>query len=169
MSRPEVWLRGPVAGVPAPLQPVAHAIIQSLEEAEGVLGSLAPGNLWKSAGGAATIGFHVRHMAGSMDRLFTYARGEALSEERRAALRAEKEASPEVTAAELLAGLAHASEHALAQLRATPEETLDEPRYVGRDRLPSSVRGLLHHAGEHMARHAGQVITTAKILAGGAA
>ena len=157
-----------MAGVPVPLQPVAHAILQSLEDAEVVLGGLAPEDLWKSAGGAAPIGFHARHMAGSLDRLFTYARGEALSEAQREALRAEKAASPEMTASELLAALAHSSEHALAQLRATPEETLDEPREVGRDRLPSTVRGLLYHAAEHTARHAGQIVTTAKMLGVGA-
>jgi hypothetical protein len=145
---------------------VAHSILQSLEDAEAVLGTLAPEDLWKSPGGAATIGFHVRHMAGSLDRLFTYARGDALSEEQRAALKAEREPALHLTAAEMLAGLAHASEHALSQLRSTAEATLDDPRYVGRDRLPSSVRGLLHHAGEHMARHAGQLVTTAKILSG---
>jgi hypothetical protein len=37
---------------------------------------------------------------------------------------------------------------------------------VGRGRLPSSVRGLLYHAGEHTTRHAGQAITTAKIVQG---
>jgi hypothetical protein len=118
--------------------PVAHAILQALEDVEGVLGSLPPENLWKSPGGqAATIGFHVRHLAGSLDRLFTYARGEALSEDQRAVAKAE-------------------------------EGTLDEPRPVGRDKLPSSVRGLLYHAGEHAVRHAGQIVTTAKILEGAA-
>jgi hypothetical protein len=155
-----------VAGIPAPLLPVAHAILQALEDVQGVIASLPPEHLWKSPGGAATIGFHVRHLAGSLDRLFTYARGEALTDEQRTVAKAEKEPTPEVTGADLLAGLAHAAEHALAQLRSTPEETLGEARTVGRDKLPSSVRGLLYHAGEHAARHAGQVVTTAKVLAG---
>jgi uncharacterized damage-inducible protein DinB len=168
MSQPEAWLRGPVEGVPTPLQPVAHALMQALEESEAAIAGLDAAAIWRSPGGAATLGFHLRHMAGSLERLLTYARGEALSEVQRAALRAEKEATPEVSAAALHELLVAQVERALDQLRATAESELDQPRYVGRDRLPSSVRGLLHHAGEHAARHAGQVVTTAKIVRGDA-
>ncbi len=164
MSKPEAWLRGPVPGVPVPLQPVAHALIQALEEVESIVSPMEPSAIWKSAGGAATVGFHVVHMVGSLDRLLTYARGEALSDDQRIALRAEREATPDVTAADVIGRLRAGVDGALTQLRATAEGDLDEPRFVGRDRLPSSIRGLLHHAGEHTARHAGQVITTAKAL-----
>jgi hypothetical protein len=54
----------------------------------------------------------------------------------------------------------------MAQVRATPEGSLGEARGVGRQQLPSTVLGLLFHAGEHCTRHAGQAITTAKIVAG---
>jgi hypothetical protein len=37
---------------------------------------------------------------------------------------------------------------------------------VGRARLPSTVFGLLFHVAEHTQRHAGQAITTAKIVRG---
>jgi hypothetical protein len=52
-------------------------------------------------------------------------------------------------------------------LRSTDTHLLDDARAVGRAGLPSSVLGLLYHAGEHTARHAGQVATTARILRGG--
>ena len=167
MSKPEAWLRGPVVGVPTPLQPVAHALMQALEESEAAIAGLDTRLIWEGPPGAATIGFHLRHMAGSLSRLLTYARGAALSETQRAALRAEKEATPDVSAAALHEMLVAQVDRALDQLRATSEAELDEPRFVGRDRLPSSVRGLLHHAGEHSARHAGQIVTTAKVLRGG--
>ncbi|MGH8637538.1 MAG: DinB family protein, partial [Burkholderiales bacterium] len=82
----EVWLRGPIAGVPALLQPVAHSLLQCREELSAALAALTPEQIWTQPGGAASVGFHVRHAAGSLDRLFTYARGEALSPAQRAAL-----------------------------------------------------------------------------------
>jgi uncharacterized damage-inducible protein DinB len=164
--RTEAWLRGPIPGIDPAVQPVAHALIQALEEIEQVVIRLDPSILWSRPGNAASIGFHIRHMAGSLDRLLTYARGEVLSEAQREALRKEREPDPDVGPAELLGELAGGIQQALAQLERTRPEELDTPRRVGRAGLPSSVRGLLHHAGEHTARHAGQVITTARVLEG---
>lgn len=160
----EAWLRGPVAGVPAALQPVAHALQQALEDAERAAGDLTADELGASVGGAATPAFHLRHMAGSLDRLFTYARGEQLSESQRTALRAEAEPEPGIPAAALLESLRETTRAAMAQLCATPDTLLDDTRAVGRAGVPSTVRGLLHHAGEHAARHAGQLGTTVRIL-----
>lgn len=165
MSDPEAWLRGPVEGVPVQLQPVAHALVQALDEVECAAAPLFPDELGARPGGAASVGFHLRHLAGSIDRLLAYARGEPLSEAQFAFLAAE-EVEAGAGAAEGLAAVRAAVGRALDQLRATPEETLDEPREVGRARLPSSVRGLLYHVGEHTARHAGQVVTTARVVRG---
>ncbi|SRR5690606_22787241 len=165
-KQPEVWLRGPVPGVSPALQPVAHALLGALEDTERFIADLDPGDLWVGPGGAASIGFHLRHMAGSLDRLFTYARGEPLSDAQREALAREKDVTPEVTAEELLRELRRQVDVALERLRATPDASLDEPRAVGRAGYPSTVRGLLHHAGEHTARHAGQISTTVKVLRG---
>jgi uncharacterized damage-inducible protein DinB len=111
------------------------------------------------------VGFHVRHAAGSLDRLFTYARGEGLSAEQRAFLASEADpGSPEAPAAALALAFERQVDRALAQLRATPESTLLEPRGVGRLQLPSTVLGLLVHAAEHTQRHVGQIITTARIV-----
>jgi uncharacterized damage-inducible protein DinB len=162
---PEVWLRGPVAGVPQSLQPVAHALLQSREDVERAVAALTAGQLWASPGGAAAVGFHLLHLAGSTDRLFTYARGEQLSEAQRRRLELEK-APPQLDAASLLAAWADTVETALVQLRRTPPHTLRQKREVGRARLPSTVGGLLFHAAEHAQRHTGQVITTARVVAG---
>ena len=168
MSEPEFWLRGiQVDGIAPALQPVAHALLQAVEDVERAASSLSVDELWMRPGGAASAGFHLRHLAGSLDRLTTYARGEQLSAEQLAALRAEQE--PGAAAGDLLAHVRATVERALGQLRATPDAALDEPRGVGRAKLPSSVRGLLYHAGEHTARHAGQVITTIKVVRGLAA
>ena len=82
MSRPaEVWLRGPVPGIQPALQPVAHALLQVAEDLPPVLEKLTPEQVWMRPGRSAAIGFHLAHLTGSLDRLFTYARGEALSKE----------------------------------------------------------------------------------------
>jgi uncharacterized damage-inducible protein DinB len=164
---PEVWLRGPVPGVPTPLQPVAHALLQALEDAERLSAQVRPADLCKRAGGAASIGFHLRHTAGSLDRLLTYARGETLNAEQRAALVSEKVDAPDVDSSQLLGLFRETVERALAQLLSTPERELDEARSVGRAGHPSTVRGLLYHAGEHTTRHIGQISTTLRFLSGG--
>jgi uncharacterized damage-inducible protein DinB len=166
MSNPEAWLRGPLQGVPTQLQPVAHALVQALDDVERAAAPLSPEELRARPGGAASVGFHLRHLAGSTDRLLAYARGEQLSPAQLAFLAAEEEEAPGDGAAELLAAVRAAVERAMEQLRATPEAALDEPREVGRGRLPSSVRGLLYHVGEHTARHAGQTVTTARVVRG---
>jgi hypothetical protein len=166
MPQPEVWLRGPVPDIPALLQPVAHALLQCREELTANLMGLAPEQVWERPNAAASIGFHARHAAGSLDRLFTYARGEGLSSDQQAALSAEPVAdlSPDISDT-LIAGFDAAVERALEQLRVTSEAALLEPRGVGRAQLPSTVLGLLFHAAEHTQRHVGQLVTTLKLQA----
>jgi uncharacterized damage-inducible protein DinB len=162
---PEVWLRGPVPNVPALLQPVAHSLLQCREELGAQLARVTSEEIWTQPSGAASIGFHVRHAAGSLDRLFTYARGEQLSAAQRAALAAE--AQPDLApnaALRLLAAFDEAVDRALAQLARTADSSLLDARHVGRARLPSTVLGLLFHAAEHTQRHAGQVATTVRIV-----
>jgi hypothetical protein len=159
----EVWLRGPVAGVPALLQPAAHAFIQAREDVEAVAPTVPAEVLWR-AHGAATAGFHLLHLAHVIDRLFTYARGEMLSDEQKSAARAESVPHPELDGRALTELVANAVERALHVLRhANPDHLLDERR-VGKAGLPSNVLGLWFHAAEHTTRHAGQFITTVKML-----
>jgi uncharacterized damage-inducible protein DinB len=164
-DQPEVWLRGPIDGIPALLQPVAHSLLQCREEVNAVVPAVTADQLWERPSGAASIGFHLRHAAGSLDRLFTYARGEQLSPAQRASLAAEAAAdlAPHA-AARLVADLSATIDRALEQLRNTPEDTLRDARGVGRAQMPSTVLGLLFHAAEHTQRHVGQIVTTAKVV-----
>jgi uncharacterized damage-inducible protein DinB len=163
-SLPEVWLRGPVPGIPALLQPVAHALLQAREEIAGVMTGFPADLLWTRPGGVASVGFHLQHLSGVVDRLFTYARGEQLSNAQRAALALETEpgdARPDID--HLLERFRLQVDAALQQLERTDPAELTQPREVGRARLPSTVLGLLVHAAEHTQRHAGQLLVTARI------
>src|SRR4051794_7799595 len=103
-NQPEVWLRGPLPGVPALLQPVAHALLQAREEVEAVMRDFPEHQLWTRPAGVASVGFHLQHLAGVLDRLFTYAQGHSLNEIQLAALAAEgTSVNPSVNAAELVA------------------------------------------------------------------
>lgn len=160
-----LWLQGPIPGVPELLQPAAHALAECREDVDALLRDMPDALLWKKHNGAASIGFHVLHSLGSLERLLTYARGDQLSEAQLAALAAEKQLDASAGSAEdLIARYDAAIERALAQLRATPEDTLLDGREVGRGKLPSNVLGILAHAGEHTYRHVGQAITTARLL-----
>jgi len=164
VSGPEAWLRGPVEGVTPMLQPVAHALIQAREEVRAIVATLPDDALWVQPAGAASAGFHLRHLSGVLDRLLTYARGEALSAGQLAALA--REGTPPavpVTARALGDAFDAAVDAALAQLRATPAEALATPRAVGRAGLPSTTIGLLAHAAEHTMRHVGQLLVTARV------
>ena len=164
---PEAWLRGPMPGIDPYLMPAAHALVQASEDLERAARGLTAEQLWARPGGAAAPGFHLRHIAGVVDRLFTYARGEALSEAQREMLAAESEPGNSPPDADSLIQRAQAAiATALDTLRATPREKLLEPRAVGRKQLPSTVLGLYSHAAEHAQRHTGQLITTAKIVRG---
>jgi uncharacterized damage-inducible protein DinB len=160
----EAWLDGPLEGVDSYLMPVAQSLVQVRRDVGG-LAELAPEPLWARPGGAASVGFHLKHVAGVLDRLMTYARGETLGEEQMKALRAEAEpGEPPADAATLVREARVAVDRALAQIGSTPRETLLEPRGVGRKQMPSTVLGLLHHAAEHAVRHTAQALTTARIV-----
>ena len=163
----EPWLRGPVAGVDGFLQPAAHALLQALEDLERAARDLSPDELAMRPGGAASVAFHLRHVAGSIGRLLTYARGDALSDEQRRALVAESTGgNAPGDAAELIAQLRTAIMGAIDTMRATPREVLLEARPIGRQALPSTVLGLIFHVAEHTQRHTGQAIATAKVVRG---
>jgi len=160
----EAWQRGPVPGFEPLLMPVVHALIQAREDLERLITSVPPEHVWSRPGGAASIGFHVRHAGGALDRLLTYARGEALSNEQRAALKSEGEpGDPPAKLSTLVDDVNRIIDVAMEQLRVTPRESLLEDRKVGRAGLPATVLGLLFHAAEHTTRHLGQAITTALI------
>ena len=168
LTQPEPWLRGPVDGFELLLMPVVHALIQVREDIENLVARVPAEHTWERSGGAASIGFHVRHLGGALDRLFTSARGEALSDTQKAAMRAEGDLriDPAPSLADVAADMNASIERALEQLRTTTRDDLLTARTVGRAELPTTTLGLLFHAAEHSTRHAGQAISTAKILAG---
>jgi uncharacterized damage-inducible protein DinB len=147
--------------------PAAHALAQTREDIERTAAGLDADDLWAQPGGAASVGFHLRHVAGSIDRLLTYARGESLSNVQHAALaREEAPGEPGETAMALVQQAVAAIDRALSVIRATPVSALHESRAVGRAALPTTVLGLLFHIAEHTQRHTGQIVTTAKIIQG---
>lgn len=164
MTQP-AWLRGPVEGISALLQPVAHALIDADEDVQKMIPSLSAEQIAARPGGIASVAYHVTHSIGSLDRLFTYARGEALDDVQLAVLAAEKTFDPgSATGPQLAAQFAAAIARAHTQLRATKESELHLTRSVGRANRPAGTLGLLFHAAEHTARHVGQIVTTAKLV-----
>ncbi|HEU4828411.1 MAG TPA: DinB family protein [Gemmatimonadales bacterium] len=163
-ASPEAWLAGPLPGVIALLQPAAHAIEQVRRDLPPLLRTLSVERIWARPGTSASIGYHAVHLAGSLDRLFTYARGAALTDEQRDALARERaidEEQPEME--RIIALLEGALGAALEQLGRTSEEELIVHREVGRGRAPSTTLGLLFHGAEHSARHAGQIVTLVRV------
>jgi hypothetical protein len=166
-SLPEVWLRGPLEGFAPMVMPAAHALLQVREDLDRLARTVPEAHLWLRPGGAASIGFHIRHTGGALDRLLTYARGEQLSETQLRFLRAEGEpGEPPVSIGAVVEEAKATVERALDQLRATGASGIFDARSVGRGGLPSTVIGLIVHAAEHSTRHVGQAITTALILRG---
>jgi hypothetical protein len=167
MAQIDAWLRGPLPGIHPLLQPAAHAFVLALEDVQDALAGISNDEFWQRPGGITPLGFHVVHLAGATDRLMTYARGEELAHDQKAAAAAERtlnETRPAL--APVLEGWKNAVDRALRQLAGTQESDLLKPIAIGRARLPSTVFGAIIHAAEHAARHAGQVVTTAKVIRG---
>jgi uncharacterized damage-inducible protein DinB len=164
IDKKEVWLRGPVPGIPPLLQPVAHALLQAKEEVAEIMKEFPPESLWDKLADMAAVGFHLQHLSGVLDRIFTYARGEQLSTTQFDYLKAEGKQSENETITVLIQRFNAQVEEALDQLWRTDEITLTDARGVGRANLPSTVIGLLFHAAEHTQRHVGQLLVTARIL-----
>lgn len=162
--QPDIWLRGPIYGIPPLLVPIAHSLLQAREDAARAVAGVQLQALWARPNGAASAGFHLFHAAHALDRLMTYARGETLHESQRRAIALERTDDLEAASEDLMEILDMTVDRALLQLRCTPESTLLKSRSVGKADLPSNVLGLLHHASEHTARHVGQLITTLKVV-----
>jgi uncharacterized damage-inducible protein DinB len=161
----EYWLRGPVAGVPDLLQPVAHALLQARDEVKDCMNDCPEELLWEQPAGAASMGFHLQHLTGVIDRLFTYARGEQLDELQLVYLGSEGKKNTALHVSALLDQFSRQVNQAIDQLIHTNPESLTETRGVGRKQVPSTVIGLLFHAAEHTMRHTGQLLVTAIVVA----
>lgn len=163
-TQPEYWLRGPVENIPALLQPVAHALLQARDEVNEALIDFPGNKLWEKPAGVASVAFHLQHLAGVLDRLFTYAKGEQLNSAQLEYLAVEGREDGTIRISDLITHFNKQVDISLLQLKATDESTLTNARFVGRKQIPSTVIGLLFHAAEHTQRHTGQLLVTAKIL-----
>jgi uncharacterized damage-inducible protein DinB len=159
---PEPWLRGSMADVPAVQRAVLHALELAREDLERWCDGLSDEELHARPGGIAPVAFHLRHIARSVDRLLTYAEGNQLSAEQISLMKSEMD--PAGSRNELLAELVVAIAKSGKRIRAFLPTQLEEERKVGKKQLPTSVGGLLVHVADHTQRHAGQAITTAKIV-----
>ena len=161
----EPWLRGPLPGVDTLVAPLLYSFQMAREDLAKYTAGLTTEQIWATPHGFGSVGFHLRHIAGSTDRLMTYVSDGQLSDAQMAVLKTEKE--PGATREMLLAGIDAAFESAERIARALDPARLGEPRGVGRKQLPTTVIGLLVHIAEHTQRHVGQAISAAKLARGG--
>ena len=162
LTQPEPWMRGPIEGVEPLVAPVFYSFTQVREELAHYTEGLTTEQVWRQVNSLPTLGFHLRHIAGSVDRLMSYLMEAEISPEQIVYLKSEGE--PGASLDELLAGVDAAFAKAESQLRTIKADDIHAPRYIGRKRLPTSVLGLLVHVSEHTQRHLGQSITTAKLM-----
>jgi uncharacterized damage-inducible protein DinB len=161
-SQPEPWLRGTHSEVPPAARGVLHALELAKEDLHRWCGSLTLEQLRATPSGLPSVAFQLRHIAGSLDRLLTYAEGHALNEAQLQALKLETEAKG--TAAEILAEMDGAISRGSGRVRALASQDYSAPRTVGKKQLPTTLGGLLVHIADHTQRHVGQAITTAKLV-----
>ena len=159
-STPEYWLRGPIEGIPALLQPAAHALLQTRLEARTYTQNFHESLLWEKPHGRASVGFHLQHIAGVIDRMLTYAEQKALSKEQLDYLNQEGKPNQAIRLENLLLHLETKIDEALLYFNKLEGEDLTSFRSVGRKELPSTLLGILFHAAEHSQRHIGQLLVT---------
>ena len=158
----ESWLNGKLEGYSQILMPAAHTLSQAIVDLQTI--DLSADELTAKPNNAPSAAFHLRHIAGSVDRLLTYAKGENLSVAQFEFLKLETAEIKDLSAKELINQAIDSIENALRFCQTISPEILFEERFVGRKKLPTNVFGLLFHIAEHTARHVGQVVTTAKIV-----
>jgi uncharacterized damage-inducible protein DinB len=159
----EPWLAGKFAH----LQPIPRLLCcsleQSLTDVHKWTEPLTNEQLWTpQPNNAGTVGFQLRHLSGSVDRLLTYAREEALDPQQLAFLKAEAE--PGASKELLITGLEQTYKTATQFVEAAID--FDSPRYIGRQRLETPLGVLLAHIAEHTQRHTGQLIVLSKFAYG---
>lgn len=160
----EAWLSGPIENISPLLMPAAHALRQAAVDIEKITENLTTERIWSNISGAPSVGFHLLHIAGSIDRLLTYCRDEKLNERQFAELAEETKTNNALDIETLKRRTLDRIEKAIEVLASTPEQNLLEKRFVGRKQLRTNVFGLLFHIAEHTQRHVGQIVATAKTV-----
>lgn len=155
---PEPWLRG----VKLDVDPVIAPILFALQQVREDLAAITVQDVWRPIARIPSLGFQLTHLAGSLDRLTTYLEGGELTEAQLAFLQAER--TPGASLEQLMAQVEVALVRTEGTLQAIDPATYAAPRYVGRQRIPTTVIGLGIHIAEHTQRHCGQAITTSKLL-----
>lgn len=143
------------------LAPALYTFQQTREDLARHTKGISAGQVWARPHGLAPLGFHLRHIAGSVDRLTAYLEGRPLDAAQMGALAEEME--PGASLEELLADVDRVLLRAAEAIRAIDPATFAEPRWVGRKRLPTTVIGLVVHIAEHTQRHLGQAIGAAQL------
>lgn len=164
-TQPEPWLRGPILAIHPISAPLVYSLRQAREDLRHWTEGLTTDQIWARPAGLAPIGFHIRHIGGSVERLITYLRGEELTAEQMKELKAEME--PGASLDELLRRVEDQFLFAEATVEALDPRTWTDARAVGRRQLPTTVGGLVTHIAEHTQRHVGEAIVTAKVVRAG--
>ncbi|KYP13327.1 DinB family protein [Flavihumibacter sp. CACIAM 22H1] len=159
----EWWQRGPLEGLLPVFQPSAHAILQARDELMHALTDFPDALLWQPLYGMASVGFHLQHITGVLDRLLTYAQGLSLTNEQLQYLQQEGKADGNQTCSELLFRVSYQVHKTLAAVGKMQADAPELIRTIGRKKIPTTQLGLVFHAAEHMMRHTGQVLVTARV------
>jgi len=160
----EPWLRGTHAEIPAAARAVLHALELAEDDLRKWTAGLTDAEIHASPLGLTAVATQLRHIAGSIDRILTYAEGRRLTEQQLARQQSEEGGSESLT--ELMAAVEASIASAFRRVRLLAEQNLEQPRPVGRKQLPASLGGVLVHVADHTQRHVGQVVVTAKVLRG---
>ena len=161
---PEYWLRGPLPEIHPLLQPAAHALLQAQMEIHELMEHFPAELLWQQPAKTASPAFHLQHITGVLDRLFTYASGGQLSQEQLSYLSEEGRKKEDIIVISLLSAFDNQIKSSIEYLQKVTPETLTEERLVGRNKIPSTRLGLLFHAAEHTMRHLGQLLVSVKVI-----
>lgn len=158
----EPWLRATHSNIPAVLRAVVHALELAQEDLMRWCQDLTDNEVNATPLGLPPIAFHLRHIARSADRLLTYAEGRELNVNQLLDLKGEMVSG--ATRDGLMEEVSQAIDNAKQRVRVIRGGGLEAPRSVGRNRLPTTLAGLVVHVADHTQRHVGQAVTTAKIL-----
>src|SRR4051812_19455975 len=99
----EPWLSGTLRDVHPAIAPILYSFRQAVEDLEKWTEGLSDEQVWARPFGLGSVGFQLQHLAGSSERLLTYAQGRALTNEQLAAMKAEGE--PSGTLQDLITGV----------------------------------------------------------------
>jgi hypothetical protein len=161
MSEIEPWMRGILPGIDPVVGHLLRASEHIREDLESAIADLTGEQLWARPQGMTSAGFHVKHLAGSTERLCTYLAGQQLSTEQLAALKVEGEGRE--SAKELIDGVKAALARYEQMVSALRPDQFGEVREIGRRRFQTTAISLAIHIAEHGQRHVGQAISAAKL------